>query len=403
MQRLKLKVSEAMLTMLVILVAIIAAAVETDVFVPAFPSMLDYFSTTEAKIKMILSINFLGLCLASLVVGPLSDSFGRRKVLLWGLSLFALAGIACTYTTSIEVLLFWRFIQGMGCSVAFVVPGAIIFDLYTKEEAAQILGWYNSIITLAMSCAPLIGTYLQLVYGWQANFVLVAILASFAWLLVARFVKESLPKDRQTPWHFPSILKGYGQLLTSFPAMANNGIICFVFAGYMIYIANLSLLFITYFGMEEKIYALYQGAVLLVFAMVSIFCGRIINYIGTNRTRFWGNILSFIGAILLLLVALIAPKSPLLITLAMSIFTAGFAVMLGIVFGDYMEIYPKIKGIASALGNALRLFFMAGGIALSNTIFNGSTISIAILVFGCSMVAMVFLLLLQAKSKKAEM
>lgn len=393
------RLPQSVITLSVLLVVIISAAIEIDIFVPSFPAIQAFFDTTEAKVKMILSVNFLGLCISSLLVGPLTDSFGRRNTLLAGLAIFSVASIASVFSPNMETLLLCRFFQGVGCSAAFVIPGAILFDLHSKEEAAKILGWYNSIITLSISAAPLIGTYLHITHGWRANFIFITVLSALAFILVLAFAKESLTKEHRTPWNVPGILRGYGRLLSSFPAITSLAIMNLMVAGYIAYIGNLSILFINYFGMEEKIYAYYQGVVLFVFAAVSISCGKIMQALGMEKTRLWGKVFSFFGATSLLITAIFFPKNPVLITVAMCCFSAGFAAMVGIVFADYMNIYPEIKGIASALCQSTRLLFMAIAIAISNIMFNGTILSIALIIFTFSALAMILLLLLQRQQK----
>ncbi|HLF66865.1 MAG TPA: MFS transporter, partial [Gammaproteobacteria bacterium] len=357
-----------------------------------FPALQDYFATTESRIQMIISLNFLGLCVASLFYGPLADAYGRRPILLIGMGIFALSSIACIGVNSIEAMLFWRFMQGIGSAVAFVVPSAIIYDVYDQEKAAKVLGIYNSIITFAMSFAPIIGSALYLSFNWRANFMFVAALAAGAFILSFIFVRESLDKEKRAIMHVPSIMQSYKKLLKNSKAMANLYLVCGVCGAYFVYIANLSLIFINHLGVNEVNYGYYQAVILLIFAAVSFSSGYVIAAIGIGRTRMLGKKITVLGAVLFLAVALMAGTSPLLITVAMAIFTGGFALNMGIFFGDYMNIYPEIKGVAAALANSIRLFVMAALIALAGAIFNGTIMPVAIIVFfaGISSLAVLF-------------
>jgi DHA1 family bicyclomycin/chloramphenicol resistance-like MFS transporter len=389
--------SEAFMTMSVVVLVIISAAVETDIFVPSFPALQDYFATTESKIQMIISVNFLGLCIASLFYGPLADAYGRRPILLIGMFIFALSSIACVLVNSIEAMLFWRFMQGLGSSVAFVVPAAIIYDTFDQEKAAKMLGIYNSIITFAMSFAPIIGSFLYLTFHWRANFIFVAALAALSFLLALIFIKESLDKEKRARMHVPSIMASYAKLLKNPKAMANLYLVCGVCGAYFVYIANLSLIFINHLGVDATHYGYYQAVILLIFAIVSFSSGYVIMWIGINRTRMLGKKVTVCGAVLFLAVALFAGESPLLITGAMAIFTGGFALNMGIFFGDYMNIYPEIKGVAAALANSIRLFVMAALIACAGFLFNGTVMPVAVIVFfaGISSLAVLYWLHVQ--------
>ena len=100
-----------LLSMAIIMYILVCA--EADIYVPAFPQMIKYFGVAENEIQLVLSVNFIGLCIAGLIVGPLSDSFGRRKVILFGLGLLMVSSIVLVTLDDFKLLLFWRFIQGV--------------------------------------------------------------------------------------------------------------------------------------------------------------------------------------------------------------------------------------------------------------------------------------------------
>ncbi len=303
--------------------------------------------------------------------------------------------------TTIEGILFWRFIQGLGSSVAFVLPAAVIFDLYEHDKAAKVMGIFNSIVTFAMSLAPIVGNYLYLTFNWRANFIFVAGLAIVACLFSIIFVHETLSKEKRVPIHLGGILKGFKDLLIHPRAMANLFIICVVCGAYFAYITNLSLTFINHLGVDNDSYAYYQAVILATFALLSFFSGKVINRLGASKTRLVGKQITFLGGVLLLLVALIAPNNPMLITAAMTVFTAGFALSLGIIFGDYMNVYPDIKGISASLSNSLRLLATSLIIGLASMTFNGTIMPVAIIVFvaGVSSLLMTYWIQRQASGR----
>jgi len=386
------KASSSSFTILaVITLAIISSAIEVDIFVPSMPSIQKYFATTESMVQMLLTINFAGLATSSLLYGPLSDSYGRRKVMLVGMFIFTVGALGCVLTNSLGWLVFWRFWQGFGCSVAFVVPGAMIFDIFTKEKAAGMLGMLNSAITCAMAGAPLLGSYLYLKYDWHANFLLVAIVSLITWFITLFFCYETLDQQKKKPFNLKSISRDYKLLLTNRSALLLSLVICLIITGELVYVANLSLIFINYLDVSEYHFPYYQGAVLVMFAIASLFCNKVISILGVNNTRKYGSICSFTGALLLLLSALFY-STPLAITISMCIYTIGFALIIGIIYGDYMGIFPDIKGAASALSNAQRMILLSIFIAISGMFFNGTMIPVAIIVFAFSLVSTVIIL-----------
>jgi DHA1 family bicyclomycin/chloramphenicol resistance-like MFS transporter len=387
--------TQTFITMATVVLVIISTAAETDIFIPSFPAIQAHFATTESLVQMIISINFLGLCISALFYGPLSDSFGRRRVLLAGMTIFALSSIACVFATSITTLLVWRFIQGLGSSVAFVVPAAIIHDVFNKEKAAKMMGIYNSVVTFMMSLAPILGSYLYLTFNWHANFIFVATIAGITLLFAWCFIHETLDETLREPLNLRGILQGYKQLITHPTAMASLFIICITCGAYFAYISNLSLIFINHLGVPNDTYAYYQAVILMTFAIISFSSGNIIEWLGIGRTRMLGIGISCTGAVLLMLVSILFPMNAFLITAAMTLFTAGLALVIGILFGDYMNVFPRIKGIAASLSNCIRLFVMSVMIAISSAAFNGTMMPVAIIVFMSGVTSLAVLFWLQ--------
>lgn len=99
----------------IILLTFIAFYIETDIYTPSFPQMMSHFGTNEDTIQMLLSMNFLGLCLSCLFLGPASDAYGRKPILCSGLSIFMLGSIGCAVTDSLNWMIAFRFLQGVGC------------------------------------------------------------------------------------------------------------------------------------------------------------------------------------------------------------------------------------------------------------------------------------------------
>ncbi len=373
--------SRTSIAMSVVMLVTITCAVETDIFLPSFPAMQEYFATTESKIQLLISMNFIGLFIASLFYGPLADAYGRRPILLTGMFVFTFSSIACALANSLDYMLFWRFMQGLGSSVAFVVPKTIVRDHYDREQAANVLGIYGSAITLSMSFAPIIGNYLYLTFSWHANFTFVAVLASITFIAALFFVPETLHKEKRTLWHGPSILKSYKKLLTTPKAMAILYLCCIIPGAYFVYIANLSILFINYLHVTKEYYGYYQAIILLILATGRFCAGMLIKRLGIKKVRMLGGSINVFGAILLLGVGLVAEKNALLITLAMSIFTLGFSLNMGIFSGDYINTYPKIRGTAASLGGSIGLLVTLAYLFIAVLFFNGSILPIAIIIF----------------------
>ena len=124
---------------------------EVDISVPSFPGMAAYFEASDSLIQTTITVNFLGFCISTLLYGPLSDVFGRRKVMLIGNAIMLLGAFGCVFSPSIEFLLFARFVQGLGASTSTILVFSIITDKYCQEESAKIISSINAVTTIFIS------------------------------------------------------------------------------------------------------------------------------------------------------------------------------------------------------------------------------------------------------------
>jgi DHA1 family bicyclomycin/chloramphenicol resistance-like MFS transporter len=358
--------------------------------------MKDFFGISDHQIQGVLSYNFLGIFLGSLLFGPLSDSFGRYGVLKWGLGLFAASSWGCVFLTDFNLFLGCRFIQGVGAAAPMVTAFAMLLDKYEPKKVAQLCSALNLFIAGGMAASPILGSVLILYFSWQANFLIIAILASLSFVGTLLFIKESLPECSWLPLSHKTILKDFGRMLGSVSFMGGNLICYLLFAGFMVFIANLSLIFIEHLGVSQESYGFYQATIMGTFAVVSTLGAWMIGKYGTTTTKYLGVLFSFIGVILICLVAFYNPV-PALICGSMAIFTLG-ATLASVIYGvEAVNAFPHLRGIASGLSNALRHLVIGLVIAFSATTFDGSMRPIACMTAGLFVVVLFLVMVLRAR------
>lgn len=184
----------------------------TDMYLPAFPQLQEYFSTDVSVIQMSLSSCMLGLAVGQVVWGPLSDKYGRRSVTMLSLVLFMLSCIGCILAPSIEFLIIMRLLQGIGGSGGIVLSRSIAADLYTGKELARMMAIIGAVNGIAPVTAPVAGGLLTDSIGWRGIFgVLLAI--GFVLAVCCLRFRESLPRERRTESSMLSIFSTFGRLL----------------------------------------------------------------------------------------------------------------------------------------------------------------------------------------------
>lgn len=150
----------------------------TDLYLASLPGLASAFGAPTSTVQLTLSLFVLAFGGAQLVIGPLSDRFGRRPVLLVGLGLYLAASLACAAAPTIELLVVARVLQALGCCSAIIVARAIVRDAWAPADAAQVIARASSWLALAPLLGPILGSYLQVAFGWRAAFVALSALSA---------------------------------------------------------------------------------------------------------------------------------------------------------------------------------------------------------------------------------
>lgn len=369
----------------IILFAFIAFYIETDIYTPSFPQIMTYFGTNEDTIQMLLSMNFLGLCLSCLFFGPASDAYGRKPILCCGLSIFMLGSIGCAFTYTLNWMILFRFLQGVGCGSITSAGLTLFFDVYPSDKSSRLVSICNGTIGGMMALAPMIGNWISLHMGWRANFYLIALLATLSCLSIWIFIKETLPIEKRTKFSLPSVLKNYCMILTNFPFMAHTLIWCLGFSLVIVFIANLSLIFIDYLQVPKEDFGYYQTAIMGAFFVGSMGGAYLIKKIGMVYTKVIGSLCYIAGVGLLCMLTFAGMDTPVFLILSMSIASFGSALAMTIYFTYSMvHLGDNLKGSAMSLTQSLRLLLSSGLVWMAATCFDGTTRPMSLLAIGCT-------------------
>jgi DHA1 family bicyclomycin/chloramphenicol resistance-like MFS transporter len=184
-----------------------------DTYLPAFAGIARSVGATPVQMQQTLSSYLLGFGVMNLFHGALSDSLGRRPVVLAGVAAFTLASLGCALSQTIGELVFWRAVQGMSAGAGMVVSRAIIRDMFPPADAQRVMSQVTIYFGIAPAVAPLVGGYLFVHADWHAIFWLLVALGAALWLANWRWLPESLHAQARQPFHAGNLLRGYAQLL----------------------------------------------------------------------------------------------------------------------------------------------------------------------------------------------
>ena len=185
----------------------------TDFYLPALPAIARALHTDSAGAQLTLSVYLLGFGAGQLILGPFSDRFGRRPVLLWSMLVFVLASVACALAQSIEALIAARFLQALGACGGPVLGRAVVRDLYGPKDAGRVLSHVATGTALAPLLAPLLGGLLTAHFGWRSSFVALTVYSIVLLVVIARQLQETNRHLDPHAMHPLRMLSNYRTLL----------------------------------------------------------------------------------------------------------------------------------------------------------------------------------------------
>lgn len=352
---------------------------ELDLYAPSFPQMMHFYETTEAMMQLTLSLNFLGFFLASLLCGPLADSFGRRKVILGGSLLFVGGSAICVFAPSIWIMLLGRLVQGLGVSAPVTVCLAVVADIYQGKRQIALMTRMNSMITITMALAPIVGVYLTEHLGWQSNFLVIFAMALLGLFLIWFFLPETLEKAERRAFNKKNLVDGYKTLLISKDFMFRALACCCAVTPYFVFIGIMPLLFMEELGISLNRYSFYQGSVVGLFSLLSLTVPFVMARFDNKILVYLSTCLAISGLLLGLIISAIFPDNALMITACMLIYVTGIVQGPTFMFTTAMQLHPDLKASAASLQQALRMFSMSIGTAIAGAFYDGTFFPVAVI------------------------
>lgn len=247
--------------MIVVLGLLVALGPLTiDMYLPALPRIADELSVSSSVAQLTLTGTLVGLAIGQLVIGPLSDSLGRRKPLMAGIVVHMIASLACLFAPDITSLAVARGLQGVGAAAAMVVAVAIVGDLYKDSTAATVMSRLMLVLGAAPVIAPSLGAAVLLRASWQWVFAALVVLAGALLLLAALALPETLPKAHRRPLKVRGIVSTYRELLTDPKFVILVLVGALAMSGLFAYIAGAAFVLQGRYGLDQQTFALVFGA-----------------------------------------------------------------------------------------------------------------------------------------------
>ncbi|MBR6344034.1 MAG: multidrug effflux MFS transporter [Selenomonadaceae bacterium] len=230
----------------------------TDLYLPALPEMSGYFSVSQSLVSLTLTLFFVFYAISMILLGPLSDKYGRRPILLFGTSVYTLASVLCAMAPNIYVLIGARIVEAIGSGAIITVSTALVKDIFSGSKMKKILAVTQALGVIAPIVAPVIGGFLLTFTAWHGAFVLLSVLGAINFILACLLTETLLPQSRYqgTMLHSLSLLlevahrKDFMLLLLVFACFSTP---------FMAYINFSSFIYVEHFGLSAQTYSYFYA------------------------------------------------------------------------------------------------------------------------------------------------
>lgn len=330
--------------------------VSMALFTPAMPEIVHAFGTTEAAVKMTLSLYFAGFAFAQLICGPLSDGYGRKPVTFAFMGIYLFATVAALLSPTIELLVLARFFQGVGAAVGVAISRAIVRDLFTNESSARIMNLIGLILGIGPALAPTLGGLTLTFFGWHAIFVFM-VLAGIIIILVVHFsMVETVVRDLSRI-HPKALMRAYRTLLTD-PYFTLCSLVLGGGIGAIYTLATiLPFILIETAGLTPTEFGLGMLIQSGSFFVGSLVVRRLMGRMGAYRLVPIGLVFIGCGSLAVALSLSLLEPAFLAVMLPVGIFVFGNAFTMPAMTTASLAAYPHMAGAAASMNG----FFQMGG------------------------------------------
>lgn len=326
----------------------------TDLYTPSLPYLTEYFATTPELLKLTISLNLIAYGFAQLIYGPVSDRFGRRPVFLGSIFLFTLASIACGLAVSIDQLLAARVLQGLFAAAEVVMCLAVFKDLFTEKEQVKAFAIYGMAIALAPAVAPILGGYIHVLWGWEYNFFLTALVGVLTAILIYFLLPESTTPDPHA-LKVRSIARGYWSVFTNPKFLVYAGLAGVALGFVYAFVTAAPFILITYFGVETQHFGYYQAVIVVAFFLGSLLATRLVDFWTSLRVLNLGLLVTVVGASCVAGLVFIGGLSPFSLALAYLLIAFGLGPIFAVVPTKAMAAIEESVGSAAAAFGSLEI------------------------------------------------
>lgn len=327
----------------------------TDLYLPALPAIKLEFGAALSQVQLTLSAMLLAFGMSQLFWGPLSDRFGRRPILLWGIATFTLAGLGCVMSNSMQELIVWRALQGAAMGAVVMCARAIVRDLYTPETGAGVMSKaLTGLGLLACGSAPL-GGLLTNLFSWHAAMMLIVGYGTVALALVAWKFEETVQRKNPQALQARVLVNTWWHILKHPTFVAFTCVSVGTYGGLFTFLASSSFVFMDVLGLTRWHYSCLLFSMSFTYILGTVVCRRLLVRFGVQKTVAIAALLTLLGGGLMALNAWLGWQSVLSLMGPFYLYILAHGIHQPCGQSGAVGPFPRAAGAASALGGFLMM------------------------------------------------
>lgn len=365
--------------------------VTTDLYLPALPMLARDLHTTVSAAQLTLSALIICFGIGQLICGPLADRFGRRPVLLVGLSLYTVASVLSAAAPTIGWLILWRALQGAAMAAAVTCGRSIVRDLYAPHEGARVMSRALTGLGFIAMASPLVGGLLVQWLSWHAALTVLAVFGAGTLAFVVWRFEETAPKLNPTATQIAPMLKNWVSVVRDPTFRAWAALSALTYGGLFVTLAGSSFVFIDVLGTSRVTYGAFLLSSSMAYVAGTFLCRRLLLARGLRGAVAVGGALTLAGGLSMALLSLLGVHNPWAIAVPQWLFAVGHGIHQPCGQAGAVGPFPEKAGTAASLsGFGMTLSAFAVGLWLGHS-FDGTvyplTLGVGAFSIGLALVA----------------
>ncbi|MBD8533084.1 MULTISPECIES: multidrug effflux MFS transporter [unclassified Massilia] len=336
-----------------------AGALAIDTYLPSMPAIGRDFGVGPVAVQQTLSVFLFCFAFMMLFYGTLSDSFGRRRVILVSLVLYTIGSVGAAFAPSFGWLLAFRALQGLSAGAGSVVGQAVVQDRLKGADAQKMMSHIMMVFGLAPAIAPIVGGWLHVHFGWRSTFIFLAVFGALLIAMTLRLLPESLPVEKRQPFHPGTIARNYGKVLRHPQFLLLSLSVGMAFGGLSLYIGSAANFVMVILGLPETAFA--WMFIPLIGGMVagSAWGGKRAANVAPARMKWIGFGTMLAAAVLNIGYNAFFPAAIPWAVLPLAIYTFGLAVAMPAIQMSALGLFPDNRGLASSMLGFIQMMSFA--------------------------------------------